>query len=378
LESNSELEQFSTVVEKVYDATLDQNLWTVALEDIADLVGADCAGIHFADMEKISMGPTNFHTIGFTESFNQKIFEYAQVWALQSGLPYWVVGDVHHLPDIMPHEELINGRFYKEVLSKEDQDDYMGMLAVKDGSRIVPVTLATERATGAFLPRGIELMRMLSSHICKAAKISYALELKSLKIDLLENTLDSLSTAIYLVHHDGRVVFMNQAAEKQVRRGIGLKIINDRVTPNDSAAAVQFLDRMSRESEDEASPVSIALPDENGGLLATILRLDKGLRQNFAKGANPALFAIFVQNPEVALPVPGAGFAKLYGLSNAELRITLAMAPGLGPQDAADTLGLSLSTVKTHLQNIFAKTGTSKQADLMQLLMRATAPLAAK
>ena len=57
-----------------------------------------------------------------------------------------------------------------------------------------------------------------------------------------------------------------------------------------------------------------------------------------------------------------------------ELRVALAMAPGLAPQEAADMLGIGLQTVKTHLQRIFQKTGTSRQADLVGLMTRLSAP----
>jgi DNA-binding CsgD family transcriptional regulator len=42
--------------------------------------------------------------------------------------------------------------------------------------------------------------------------------------------------------------------------------------------------------------------------------------------------------------------------------------------EAADLLGIHETTAKTHLQRIFGKTGTSRQAKLIQLLMAATPP----
>jgi DNA-binding CsgD family transcriptional regulator/PAS domain-containing protein len=379
LQANSELEQFSTVVEKIYDAALDQDLWPTALQSIADLVGADAAGIHFADMEQISMGPRNYHTIGFPESFNQKIWEYANVWAVQSGMPFWNAGDVHHLPDILPHEELISGKFYKEVISKEDQDDYIGMVAVREGSCLVPMTLATKKATGSFQPRGLKFVKLLSSHICRSAKISFALELKTLQNNILETTLNTIGSGIYLVQRNGRIVFMNESAEKQLARGIGLAILNNRIIPKDQSAAAQFAAAMS-DTVDEISPqaISIALPDESGGMLATIMPLNKGIRHSLTGGDNPAVYAIFVQNPMAPPPNPGEGFAKLYGLTQAESRTLMALSMGQGPQDAAEVLGVSITTIRSHLQHIFTKTSTSGQSDLMQLMMRSAAPIAAQ
>jgi DNA-binding CsgD family transcriptional regulator/PAS domain-containing protein len=371
LQIQSDLEAFSLCVEKIYDTALDPQTWPVALEHIVHLVGADMAGIHFGDMSTEDVAISQSHIHGASERLSKKLLENASTWALQSGLPFWDVGDVRHLPDILPREEFLQGRFYKEVLHPEKQDDYIGMLAVKDGTRLVPFTLGTTIGSPTFQPASIEIMRLLSSHICKSAKIGFALELKTIETESLEATLDNMSCGIYLVHRDGRITFMNRAAEQQVNRRVGLCVVNNRIKPNNPDAEALLLRAMASDTETNITPVSIALKDENGGLLATVLRLDKGLRQNFTN-RNPAIFAIFVQSPEVSPPIPGAAFAKLYGLTPAEMRVTLAMAPGLGPQGAADILGLSVATVKTHLQHIFTKTNTNKQAHLMQLLARAT------
>jgi DNA-binding NarL/FixJ family response regulator len=51
------------------------------------------------------------------------------------------------------------------------------------------------------------------------------------------------------------------------------------------------------------------------------------------------------------------------------------MAPGLGVKEAAEVLGISDATARTHVQHIYDKTGTSKQTELMHLFMSATPPV---
>jgi DNA-binding CsgD family transcriptional regulator/PAS domain-containing protein len=379
LTSTTELAAFSVVVEKIYDAAADASRWTDALKHIMALVGASGSGLHFGDSSAPDQNPSNMNSLGFSDFFNSKMGAYAPIWALQSGLPFWNVGDVHHLPNILPRKEFVNGRFYKDVIEPDGQLDYIGMVALKEGTRYAPFTLATKVEDGPFSKRSVELVRLLSPHICRSAKISLALELKSLHANMLETTLHTLGAGVFLVTRDGKVLFMNSAAEQQVKRNNGLNIINNRLIPKDVAAARIFSSSFSHvevSSDQIAHAVaSIALPDDEGGFVASLLPLEQGYRQSLTTGPSPAAFAVFVQDPAIAPPIPGEGFARLYGLTQAELRIILSMAPGLGPRDAADILGLSLATVKTHLQKIFAKTGTKRQADLMQLLMRASAPV---
>jgi DNA-binding CsgD family transcriptional regulator len=75
--------------------------------------------------------------------------------------------------------------------------------------------------------------------------------------------------------------------------------------------------------------------------------------------------------------MPGEAFGRLYGLTGGELRVVLALVQGLGAKEAADMLGISESTVRTHLKHIFSKTDTARQADVVRLLQNATPPIRA-
>ena len=56
--------------------------------------------------------------------------------------------------------------------------------------------------------------------------------------------------------------------------------------------------------------------------------------------------------------------AEAFGLTAAETRVALAAATGKGGPVIAGDLDVSLSTVRTHLKAVFAKTGTRSQAHL--------------
>lgn len=56
------------------------------------------------------------------------------------------------------------------------------------------------------------------------------------------------------------------------------------------------------------------------------------------------------------------------GMTTAECAVAELLAKGLRLKDIADSLSISLTTVNFHLHNIFQKTATSRQADLLLLL----------
>ncbi len=122
---------------------------------------------------------------------------------------------------------------------------------------------------------------------------------------------------------------------------------------------------------------SLAIPDVDGaGYVATLLPVDRGQRRGII-APFAASVAVFTKDPIQAPLMPGEAFARLYKLTGGELRVLLALAQGLGATEAADMLGISEPTVRTHLQRIFSKTDTPRQADLLRLFQNSTPPIRA-
>ena len=212
----------------------------------------------------------------------------------------------------------------------------------------------------------------------EAVAISDTLNLTTIRSEALEATLNAFTTGVYLTDRHGRIVYMNRAAERLVRTSNPIRVANSHLSPIDHKARLALDRAIDEATGDEAdlptSGFTIALPGgDNGGLIATVLPLARGERQS---GAFSGMVAIFVQDPIVMPPfVPGQAFAELYGLTTSELRVLLAMVPGLSVKEAAEMLGISENTAKTHLQHIHSKTGTSKQTELMRLFMSFTPPV---
>lgn len=70
--------------------------------------------------------------------------------------------------------------------------------------------------------------------------------------------------------------------------------------------------------------------------------------------------------------MPQAAFLKCrFDLTPAEARIVLRLVAGDLLRCAANALGITYETVRTHLKAVFQKTGTCRQAELVIVVMRA-------
>ena len=65
-------------------------------------------------------------------------------------------------------------------------------------------------------------------------------------------------------------------------------------------------------------------------------------------------------------------FAKVFGLTQSEIAFCNRLLLGESIVEAADRLGITQGTARTRLKLIFQKTGTSRQAELMLLLVKAS------
>jgi DNA-binding CsgD family transcriptional regulator len=79
--------------------------------------------------------------------------------------------------------------------------------------------------------------------------------------------------------------------------------------------------------------------------------------------------ALFFRGPRDTSGDSVKAYGQLHGLTAAERRLLEALAAGTRVGDYAEQAQLSTNTVYTQLKAIFAKTGHSRQADLLRDLM---------
>jgi DNA-binding CsgD family transcriptional regulator/PAS domain-containing protein len=284
------------------------------------------------------------------------------------------IGDVSALS--MMRLELLGSRFAREVLKPFGLLDIIWFPALRTGGRMASMHASRSEKAPHYQQLEINLFQLLSPHVCRALTISDALDIRALRSEMLEKTLDALVTGVFLTSRDGRVVYMNAAAERQIKTGNSIRIVNNRISPTDPAtraALSKAIDKASRDDIDlDASEHSLAIPDIDGaGYVATLLPVDRGQRSGII-APFAASVAVFTKDPAEAPLMPGEAFARLYRLTGGELRVLLALTQGLGAKEAADMLGITEPTARTHLQHIFSKTDTTRQADLLRLLQNST------
>jgi DNA-binding CsgD family transcriptional regulator len=79
---------------------------------------------------------------------------------------------------------------------------------------------------------------------------------------------------------------------------------------------------------------------------------------------------VFISDPDWVDNPSVDSLRQAFNLTYREAQTAIAIADGHGLQAAADAMGVALTTARSQLQEAFAKTGTSHQAELAALVHR--------
>jgi DNA-binding CsgD family transcriptional regulator len=204
-------------------------------------------------------------------------------------------------------------------------------------------------------------------------------DLEAAEFATVADALDGLSAGMYLVDADARVVHANAAGHAIIAAGDVMRVVNGRLVANDASIDQMLRDVFAAAGQGDGAigiaGISVPMVGKNGEhYVGHVLPLTSGARR-LAGIAYSAAAALFVRKAVLSTPAPPEVISKAFKLTPTELRVLLAVVEVGGVAKVAAALGVSDSTVKTHLGRVFEKTGTTRQADLVKLVAAYATPL---
>ena len=174
-------------------------------------------------------------------------------------------------------------------------------------------------------------------------------------------TPDHLPWAIFAVDTAGRVVEMNRRARALVAGQAVLGLDAGRLVALDRQFHERFRQALRRGLAGSAAETALLPAVGRVPILVQILPTNPGQLRT------PSVVAavVYIWDPRGSTADRGRVLARIYGFSPAECRLAEAMARGGTLDEAAGQLGIVRNTARNHLQSMFAKTGTRRQADFL-------------
>lgn len=181
----------------------------------------------------------------------------------------------------------------------------------------------------------------------------------------LEAALNSFGVGFVLIDQNANTVFVNTVALKLLQSGNGLRLDGNRIHATHLADAVRLrtaLEHVTTSGVREAPMLAIARSSAPPlTLLALPLEWGKSEIQSAAA-------VIYIVEPAVSISAVLEPLCQIYQLTPSETKLTCLLATGKTLGDCAERIKIKEQTARSVLKQIFRKTGTTRQSELIILL----------
>lgn len=240
--------------------------------------------------------------------------------------------------------------------------------------------LSINRAAGAsrFGPEDSRLISALMPSMERALQLHRRLSGAELLAANARDVLDRLPHGVILLSSRGLMRAANGAAERLLHAADGLSVDRGELRA-ETVALTQKLRRAiaeavstHRELTIEGRRAVLALPRGSGrrSLSVVIAPLP---RRRPALGESVAA-VMFITDPESSALPDVETIRLILGLTASEAELVRCLVSGLSLQAAASRLSVRVETVRKRLKQIFQKTDTHRQADLVRLVLASAGP----
>jgi DNA-binding CsgD family transcriptional regulator len=225
----------------------------------------------------------------------------------------------------------------------------------------------------AEVTREVKLLEILAPHLVRAFHLHNRIQGLETKSGLLMESLDRIQTAVVLVDSDSNVLLANKMAMSLFQRQNYIRLAPSGLEVLRTAEHKQLL-KLIRGAVD-TTVNACAFPGRimsisRSGLERPLQVLVSPIKTGeFHLGNGSPAAVMFITDPESLPQIPTEWLRQLYGLSRAESRLAQLLMSGRDVKEASEELQVKESTVRSQLNSIFAKTRTSRQSELVKLLL---------
>ncbi len=289
------------------------------------------------------------------------------------------VGAVFRVADLMPSDAFRTSAINRDWLANAGLfDGGVGVVILRKGLTQTVLELRYPGHQAARRDRGaLALLHQIAPHLARAARIADLAKGADQAQTQARSFLELSSFPTFIVGHDCRIQVLNSRAEGLLRRNTGLYPGMD--------GALHALDCDDDTHLQQAVAETGLAPSAHGivmGLKAarrceprvlTLTALSSKARGPLPFGlghGQPGQVAIMVIDGVDRLKIGRDALWGLFGLTEREAELALALLEGRTLPEYARANGMSKQTLRNQLSSILRKTGTSRQSELVALLLQ--------
>jgi DNA-binding CsgD family transcriptional regulator/PAS domain-containing protein len=360
------VEEFSRLASGIYAAAITPRHWEQALREIQRTMGATGGGLTVADGATWSIEKSGV-SAEIAQSYMKHYGRLDHVLAAVGQGPVGAVRTGSEL--ILPCR---NTEFHVGWIRPSQLEDGL-FVRLGGGTKPTCFVVAAPQRTESFdTPERVKLMSALVPHVQQALRTEERLSLLADSAVELAGALDVVRQGVFIVAGEHLVINLNSAAERIVRADDGLCIRYGRIAATSARTEQELGIAINNALTGEASTIrkgqSLTCSRPSGKRPFVIEVLPSHRRDADEPLTRPMVLVLII-DPEDEPEPAVALLRRLYRLTEAEADVALHVMHGADLKRISAELSISFTTVRTHLQHVFDKTDTHRQAELVHLLL---------
>ncbi len=378
---------YDSLVSLIYEGSLEQKPWQSFLPRLRQLMDAhavslvlrppaagdrgvilNCRREELVDGKEDLADPIDWEAMHYREQF----------FAIDPfiNLP---PGKVVTQRELIPDDELIKTEYYQNYLEPIGVFHILGVDTIEPDGLIARLRIARQKHEPAFKDSHKALCEQLLPHLRRAIQIHARLNRTETERDLYAGAVDQLSVAAIILDEQGRTLNTNGVANQILEADDGISLVNTVLTMNSHS---------DHERLQEIISSTIAAQLAGVTSMARAMRVERpsglpdlGLvvrpipASEWAEGQSSPCVAVFISDPEQQESASQQLLEELFELTPAEANIAIKLARGLSLAEVSEQQSISQHTARAQLKSIFSKTGVTRQAELVRLVLRSVASL---
>ncbi len=363
------------LIDQVYDACLTPELWDTVLCELTKGHHASFGAmgmwnrrkaIHIISPRVSGLTPLLAATLNALVSTDANPFLGATF-----GLN---CGEIGRAEDIIPAKMWRQGKMGEEVMRPAGVEYGLGINLTPPNTGMGGLTLFRDGTAGPFTNEDIHSAEFLAPHLVRAARLMTRLSEVRTREHLACEALEQFAVPVFVVNSSGRVRFVNAAGRAIIAARDGLCIVNGRLEAlriDETAELAELIHgaALARRQGYSTSGGSLSVTRQGNrpAFDLVVAPLSPSRSGTDWPIEDAALVVASRQKPASARAA--VALQKQFNLTPAETRLALRLGEGIDPKELAERLSVSINTIRTQLQRLYGKTGTKRQAELVQLVL---------
>jgi DNA-binding CsgD family transcriptional regulator/PAS domain-containing protein len=359
-------------IASLYDAALDHSLWPAALARLTQLTGSQASTFWVLDAGSASLHPT-FASINFDQ---RAVDDYVGGMASLDPTVRYLLA---HPKATIVHDGMLgpaaddDTRKYMDWHERNVETRYRLVAQCDLGSKLqAGVALHRAHRAGRYDSTDIGRFEIINQHLRRALAIGVRLGSLATQQRLTAELLDRNASAIFLLDAQRRVVFMNRTAEEMKAHGEGIRVSSDGIhlaIRREDESLQGLITRVIAAQQSQCSLGEAMQASRPSGRQPYGIWLTGVAQSPIALTLFRPVVCVLISDPEQPSGPPVSHLQSLFRMTPAEARLAASLAAGATLRAAADGLGITYGTARSRLTQLFRKTNTQSQVQLIRLLL---------